>query len=171
MLIPTKPYLCNDCFVLCKRFDGEVVLSLMPPVLSLSPACLKFAITCRFCCPLYYNLIFGASLDELNTKPDNLFQITQSQVVQAHPGINKFCLNVCLMFWVCVRFQWENQVINQFKSSGFQELSPYKHNSFASYHNTNELTKVKIWLLYCENILISILLETLCNQDTLTMNL
>ena len=76
-------------------------------------------------------------------------------VVQLHYGINKLCSNVCLMFWVCVWFQWENGVISLFASSGFRNyLHTKKH--FASQHNTNQLTKLKICILYCETILISI---------------
>ena len=55
-------------------------------------------------------------------------------------------------------------------SSGFRELSPYKQNRFASYYNTNELSNSKICILYCETILVSILQDILCYQNTLTMN-
>ena len=61
---------------------------------------------------LHYNSIFGVSPDQLSPKSDNSFWITR---INNH-GINKVCLNVCLMFWICARFQWE---INLSASSGF----------------------------------------------------
>ena len=68
---------------------------------------------------IWYNLNFDISPDELNTKPADFLWITYCQVVQVHPNVNKFCLYVCLLFWVCVRFQCENWEINLSASSGF----------------------------------------------------
>ena len=49
-----------------------------------------------------YNSIFGESPDDLNGKPHDIFWVTHSQVVQVYPDINKFSVNACLRFWVCV---------------------------------------------------------------------
>ena len=70
---------------------------------------------------IHYNSVFGLGPDEFNTKLNIFFWITHShfQVVQGYLGIGQYWINVCLMLWVFVGFQWENWVINLSASSGF----------------------------------------------------
>ena len=57
----------------------------------------------RFFYKVYDNSIYGLSPDELNAKPE-LFILnhTFQSSTSIHPGINRFGLNACLMFWVCM---------------------------------------------------------------------
>ena len=88
---------------------------------------------------LYYNSIFGVSPDELSLKSDNSFWITR---INNH-GINKVCLNVCLMFGVCVLFQWENWAINLPAHRGLRDyLHTNKMVSLVAPHQWNHMNYI-----------------------------
>ena len=121
----------------------------------------------QFCFLLCFNLIFVKS-PNLNSNLNNFIWNTHSHSAQEHVSMKEFCIDEYFFCSLRVVFQGEKWAINVAASSAFISIQT---KSFLSAQRQMSLQKRK-FSPYLENtVIISVVLETSCYQDTLAMNL